>query len=131
VLFLNINTYGQGSATNTALFKAATVMHKRRQHHDDKADIDFSDCSLHPDRLKTENKMSQHASQRKSLNFYPTALFSAKPYLLSLLQKQKRRINFFIFYFGMRHICFCPNAQNSFFIVQLQLKFLSLCNYKN
>jgi hypothetical protein len=51
-----------------------------------------SDSSVQFDKRVTEDKISQ----RKSLNFYPTALFSAKPSWLSLLQKQKRCINFFI-----------------------------------
>jgi hypothetical protein len=78
-----------------------------------------SDSSVQFDKRVTEDKISQHLSQRKSLNFYPTALFSAKPYLLSLLQNQKSCITCFIFYFGMQHICFCPNAQNPFFIDNL------------
>jgi len=105
-------------------------MPKRRKDINMKAVFDTSDSSLQLDKLKTENKMSRHSSQRKSLNFYPTALFSAKPFLLSLLQKQKRRITYFIFYFGMHHICFCPNAQNPFFIVHYLLNSLSLCKQK-
>ena len=51
-------------------------MHKRRQIIKKKADFDTSDCSLQLDRPMTENKMNQHSSQRKSLNFYPTAFFA-------------------------------------------------------
>jgi hypothetical protein len=48
------------------------VMHKQSKILKKISDFDFSDSSAQLDRPNTENKMSKHASLRKSLNFYPT-----------------------------------------------------------
>jgi hypothetical protein len=60
--------------------------------------FDNSDRLVQVDCSVTENKMSRHMSQRKSLNFYPTALFAegvlAIPHCSTFACCRLRRLGF-------------------------------------
>ena len=78
-------------------------------------DFNISESSVQLDSSVTKNKKPTHNPTPK-FKFLRHRFFGIAVFAI-LLQKQKSCINYFIFYFGMQHICFCPNAQYPFFIV--------------
>jgi hypothetical protein len=63
-----------------------------------------------PKKMQTSNLTGGHRQQN---NFGKAVL------AIPSAKSKERCICFLVFYFGMHHICFCPNSQNPFSINQL------------
>ena len=86
-----------------------------------------TDIFLQLDKSNKENKMSRHTCHPESLNFYPIALFSAKPFGYHFCKSKKHVLSltkegalvFLFFILVCTTFTFAPVTQFIFYIIKM------------